>query len=184
MRSFAYTQIKIFYLRGYGIRSEIKESESNNSYWEYFCKVYPCSNFFEELRYAVSRATNEISISSLQLSSKEFIQLVKAVKKVNALIFKNCKISLESEFDFSLMDECLIEKIYVGFNSQVYDEWSEHEECLMNIFLGILSCENLIRSLKDINFGYIYGFKEKLNEKAKEKLGEKYLKIMPSLKRL
>ena len=184
LRSFAYTQIGNFYLRWYGILSEIKEYDSHYRYWEYFHKVYPCSNFFEELRYAVSRATNIIEIDSLELSSTEFIQLVKAAKKVKSLDISDCKISFDSEFDFGLMEGCLIREIHIGYLNLVYDEWSEYEECLMNIFLGILNCTNLIRSLKFLRFDCTYYLKIEMIENAKKKLGEEYLKIMPSLKRL
>ena len=172
------------YLRGCEIRSEIKEHDLHSRDWTHFCKVYPCSNFFDELLYAVSRATIGATVCSLELSSKEFIQLVKAAKKVNTLIFKNCKISLESEFDFGPMEGCLIKKIYIGFYDQVYDEWSEYEECLIKIFWGIINCKNLIRNLNHLNFKNTHCLKEILIDKAKEQLGDEYLEIMPSLKKL
>ena len=183
MRSFAYTQIREFLFYGYRIRSEIKEHDSHNRLFKYFIKVYPCSNFFEELRYAVSRAPNFIRIHNLELGSQEFIQLVKAAKKVKKIFISDCKISFDSEFDFGLMEGCLIEEIVIGFFNKVYDEWSEHEECLMKIFWEILNCTNLIRSLKRLGFNYTHDLKEKMIEKAKEILGEGYSDIMPSLKR-
>ena len=181
MRSFAYTQIRHFYLKGYWIRSEIKEHGRHNRYWEYFHKVYPCSNFFEELRYAVSRATNRIEIDSLELSSTEFIQLVKAAKKTKELRFRDCKISFDSEFDFGLMEGCLIREIHIGYSCQVYDESSEYEEWLMKIFWGILNCTNLIRSLKILDLICTDDLKEKMNEKAKVILGEEYSVVIPYL---
>ena len=181
LRSFAYTQIEQFYLRGYRIRSENKDHDSHSKYWYYFHKVYPCSNFFEELRYAVSRATNRIEIYSLELSSREFIQLVKAAKKVESLKILDCKISFDSVFDFGQMEGCLIKKIEIGYNYQVYDELSEYEEGSMKIFWGILNCTNLIRSLKFLVFDCTDDLKEKMIETAKNKFGEEYSDIMPSL---
>ena len=134
MRSFGYTQIKYFYLQGCGIRSEVKEHDSHHRYPKYFLKVYPCSNFFEELQYAVSRATHIIRISNLELSSREFIRCVKTAKKVKSLTFYDCKISFGSEFDFGPMEGCLIKKIDIGYGGQVCDEWSEYDECLIGIF--------------------------------------------------
>ena len=183
MRSFAYTQIRDFYFNGFVIRSEINESDNHNIFIEYFLKVHPCSNFFEELRYAVSRTTNKIKIYRLELSSTEFIQLVKAAKKVKDLTFYNCKISFDSEFDFGLMEGCQIEKIHIGYLDKVYDEWSEYEECLRKIFWGILNCKNLIGSLKDLKFSYTRGLKKEFIKIAKETLGKEYLKIIPSLKK-
>ena len=182
MRSFEYTQIDFLKLDGCRIYSNIKEHGSRNKYWDFFLKVYPCSNFFEELSCVVSRTTNRIDISRLELSSKEFIQLVKTAKKVNILIFYECKILFDSEFDFGPMEGCLIEAIVISDSNKVYDEWSEYEESLISIFWGILKCTNLVRSLKGFNFKKSYDLKEKLIEKAKEILGEKYSDIMPSLK--
>ena len=184
LRSFTYTQIEEFVFFGYGIYSEIEEHGNHNRDWDYFEKVYPCSNFFEELIYAVSRATNEIAIYDLELSSWQFIQLVKAAKKVKKFFISDCKISFDSEFDFGPMEGCLIEEISTGFFSKVYDEWSEHEECLMKIFWGILNCTNMIRSLESLVFDCTKDLKEEMIETAKSKFGENYLDIMPSLKDL
>ena len=182
LRSFAYTQIRYFCFIWHGILSEIKEHDSHNRYWAFFQKVYSCSNFFEELRYAVSRTTNGIKICDLELSCKEFIQLVKTAKKASILTFWDCKISFDSEFDFGLMEGCLIEEIEINYINQANDEWREYEECLIKIFRGILNCTNLIRSLKDLDFWCTDELMEKVNEEAKEKFGEEYLKIMPYLK--
>ena len=184
MKSFAYTQIRHFCFRGYGIRSIIKELGYLGPFPYCSYKVYPCSNFFEELSYAVSRVTEEIGICRLELSSREFIQLVKAAKKVKYLGFGNCKISFDSEFDFGPMEGCLIEKIEISNFGQHYYERSEYEECLNNIFCGILKCTNLIRSLEVLHFAHIQDLKEIMIEKAKVILGEEYLEIMPSLKNL
>ena len=181
MRSFAYTQIKEIYFGGHITCSEIKEH--GIIHWDYLHKVYPCSNFFEELRYVVSRVSNEIEIYKLELSSREFIQLVKAAKKAKELRIWDCKISFDSEFEFGPMDGCLIREIHIGYSYQVYDEWSEYEKCLMKTFRGILNCKNLIMSLEDLDFKCTHGLKEKMIEEAKKILGEDYLKIMPSLKR-
>ena len=166
MKSFAYTQIKEFNFNGCKISSKIKEHDNHGGYWDYFLKVYPCSNFFEELKYAVLRTTNKIQFWNLELSSREFIQLAKAAKKAKKLIFQDCKIPFDSEFDFGPMKGSHIEKISIDYFDKVYDEWSEYEECLMKIFWGILNCKNLIGSLKDLNFKCIDDLKEKMREEA------------------
>ena len=184
MRSFAYTQIGEFLF--YGYRSYVlfafKKDDNHSIFLNNLYKVYPCSNFFEELRYAVSRSTNKIEIYSVELSSKEFIQLVKAAKKVKSLLFFDCKISFDSEFELGPMEGCQIEEIHITNINKVYDEWSEYEESLMNIFRGILKCTNLVRNLKGLNFKIIDDLKEKMIEEAKKILGEEYSEIMPSLK--
>ena len=182
LRSFEYTQIDFLKLKGCRIYSDIKEHVSRKKYWDYFLKVYPCSNFFEELSCVVSRTTNRIDIANLELSSKEFIHLVKAAKKVKYLTFFDCKISFDSEFDFGPMEGCLIEEVFISYNNQVYDKWSDYEESLMNIFWGILKCTKLVRSLKGLNFKYTNSLKEKFIKTAKEILGEDYSEIMPSLR--
>ena len=83
LRSFGHTQIEDFSLLGYGAYSEYVEYDRYGISKSNLYKFYPCSKFFEELRYAASKATNSISVYSLELSSKEFIQLIKAAK--------NCK---------------------------------------------------------------------------------------------
>ena len=160
----------------------MKEHGSHRLYSKYLLKVYPCSNFFEELSCVVSRTTNRIDICRLELSSKEFIQLVKTAKKVKELTFFDCKISFDSEFDFGPMEGCLIEEVFISYNEQVYDKWSDYVESLMNIFWGILKCTNLVRSLKGLNFRYSHNLEEKLIKTAKEILGEDYSEIMPSLR--
>ena len=169
---------------GWAIISKIEKNARNNIERKFSIKNPPCSNFLEELRYAVSKATNEIDITSLELSSREFIQLVKTAKKAKKLNFQSCKIPSDSEFDFGLMEGCQIENIEIGYLLQVYDELSEYEESLMNIFRGILNCTNLIRSLEDLRFCCTKDLKKRMREKAREKFGEEYLEIMPSLKSL
>ena len=181
LRSFAYTQIGYFKIQGYTIHSKIKDHDSHSNQWGDFWEVCPCSNFFEELKFAVSRTKTRIEIYNLKLSSKEFIQLVKAAKKAKYLTFFECKISFDSEFDFGPMEGCLIEKIYIFFYILGCDEGSENEECLIKIFWGILNCTDLIRSLKDLDFGNNYSLNKQLKEKAIEKFGEEYLEIMPYL---
>ena len=184
LRSFAYTQIDYFKINEYTIHSKIKEHFSHNNRWGNFWEDYPCSNFFEELKFAVSRIEKRIEIDSLELSSTEFIQLVKAAKKVKYLTFFDCKIPFDSEFDFGSMEGCLIEGIEIFCHILGCYEESEKEECLIKIFWGILNCTDLIRSLKDLDFGNNYSLNKQLKEKAIVKFGEEYLEIIPSLKRL
>ena len=181
MRSFALTHIRDFKFGGDRKGSNITKY---HPFSKHYSLIYPCSNFFKELRYAVSRATNEISMYSLELNSREFIQLVKAAKKANALIFKNCKILSDSKFDFWPMEGCLIERIEIDYLKQVYNKKSEYEECLMQIFRGILNCKNLIWSLKHLSFKCTQDLINKMTKKAKEKFGGKYSEIMPYLKSL
>ena len=188
------TQIREFYLRECYVHSEIKKSDGWCRVQDDYFKASPCSNFFEELRYAVSRVTNLIKIDCLEFSNKEFIQLVKTAKKAKILRFWSCKISFDSEFDsefdlefdlefdFGPMEGCLIEEINIGNYDQVYDGWSEYKEYLMKIFRGILNCTNLIKSLKVLRFYCSKNLKQKMTEKARGKFGEEYLEIMPYLK--
>ena len=183
LRSFAYTQIGYFKIQEYTIHSKIKEHFSHNNRWGNFWEDYPCSNFFEELKFAVSRTKTRIEIYRLQLSSKEFIQLIKAAKKVKSIMFFDCKISFDSVFDFGPMEGCLIERIEIFCHILGCYEESE-KECLIKIFWGILNCTDLIRSLKDLDFGNNYSLNKQLKEKAIVKFGEEYLEIIPSLKKL
>ena len=185
LRNFCNTQIRELHFQGKSIKieNEYYSPDSIDSD-RYIRVVYPCSNIFLELRCLISRVTLCIEIWDLELKSKEFSQLIKAAKQTKELEFWDCKILTDFEFDFKQMDGCQIEKIKIGYIYQVYDTWKKYEDCLMQIFLAIIHCPNLIKSLKYINFSCNESMKIKLLGKAKEVLGDKYKIIMPSLEYL
>ena len=141
-----------------------------NSFRSKIITLYPCSNIFLELRHAVSRVTDKIYIWNLELKGKEFCQLVRASIQAFELEFWNCKILTETEFDFGQMEGCKIQALKIDYSYKVYDSWSDYEDCLMKIFVAIIRCSNLIRSLRNLYFRCNYKMKNLLLEKAKEEL--------------
>ena len=150
MKSFGSTKIKKFYFRGHSILVEDQESDSSSDSAD-LRKVFPCSNIFLELRHAVSRVTDCISICRLELKGKEFCQLVRASIHALELEFWNCKILTDTEFDLGQMEGCKIWGLKIDYASQVYDIPSDSEDSLMKIFIAIIHCSNLIRSLKRLS---------------------------------
>ena len=150
MKSFGSSNINQFYFEGHSILVEDQESDSSSDSAD-LRKVFPCSNIFLELRHAVSRVTDKIDIWYLELKGKEFCQLVRASIQVSELEFWNCKILADTEFDFGQMEGCKIWGLKIDYASQVYDIPSDSEDSLMKIFIAIIHCSNLIRSLKRLS---------------------------------
>ena len=171
LKSFGSTKIEEFRFEGHSILVE-DQSSSRDSNRIYLYKVFPCSNIFLELRHAVSRVTDFIEISYLELKGKEFCQLVRASIHSLELQFRNCKI-LTDKFDFGQMEGCKIEALQIDDDYQVYDNQSDYEETVMKIFVAIIKWSNLIRSLRKLSFNYNeYGMKYSLLNRAKEELND------------
>ena len=173
LKSFGSTNIKQFYLGGHSIHTKIQASSCSSGRSNLLI-VFPCSNFFLELRHAVSRITNNITICRVELKEKEFCQLTRASIQVSELEFWNCKILTETKFDFGQMEGCKIQKIKIDYSFQVYDSQSDYEVTLMKIFVAIINWLNLIRSLKRLSFRWNDKIKNLLLEIAKKKLSNIY----------
>ena len=169
LKSFGSTKIKAFYFEGHSIRAKDQSSSSDSIYLN---KVFPCSNIFLELRHAVSRVTDSIGIARLELKGKEFCQLVRASIHALELEINYCKILTDTKFDFGEMEGCKIESLRIYNGYQVYDSQSDYEDTVMNIFVAIIYCSNLIRSLKRLSFGCDKKMKNSLLEKAKGELND------------
>ena len=137
LKSFGSTKIEEFRFEGHSILVE-DQSSSRDSHRIYLYKVFPCSNIFLELRHAVSRVTDFIEISYLELKGKEFCQLVRASIHALELQFRNCKILTDTKFDFGEMEGCKIEALQIDDDYQVYDNQSDYEETVMKIFVAII----------------------------------------------
>ena len=169
MKSFCSTKIDQFCFQGNSILVNDQSSSSDRDRAD-LLTVFPCSNIFLELRHAVSRVTNKIGIWNIELKGKEFCQLVRASIHAFELEFLDCKILTDSEFDFGQMEGCKIEALKISYADKVYDSWSDYEDSLMKIFVAIIHCSNLIRSLRKLSFRCNDNMKDLLLEKAKEEL--------------
>ena len=158
----------------------INDDYEDDDSFQYLNVVYPCS-FFLEFTYAVSRVTDYIEIWRLEFSSKEFSQLIKASKQSKELRFIECRILTDSEINFGQMEESNIHKITMEGYYRSYEHLYQYEDSIIKIFLAILHCPYLMRSLKEFRFECNYDFKKELLVKAKEVLGDKYRDIIPTL---
>ena len=84
------------------------------------------------------------------------------------------------------MEGWQIEILQVGYIIYVYKNSRDYEESYMKLFLSIVGCPNLLRSLRlnGIIFNCGREIEEKLLSKAREILGSDYDMLMPSFKSL
>ena len=175
--SFNSTQINEIIFYGHSSKIENKKYYSKAKYYSYF-EVYPCSDYFYGLRDVMSKATKHIWIYRILLNSEEFSAIVRAAKHVEKLHFTDCKILPVSKCELGEMEGWLIEFLWVGFNYDGYEYFRDYNNSCMKIFLSILGCPNLLRSLKQIKFGCREEIKKRLLSKAKEILGNDFDIIM------
>ena len=173
--SFGSSQIKV--IRFHGSSIEIQD-ENFNSYYE----VFPCSGYFYGLRDTLSKATIAILIHKLLLSSKEFSAILSAAKHVEDLYFSYCKILTDDEHELGQMEGWQIKLLWICYSSHVYKHSRDYEDSCMKIFLSIVSCTNLLKSLRYLKFGCGEEIKKKLLSKAKDILGNDYDLLMPRFK--
>ena len=171
MKSFGSTKIKKFYFGGHTIQTKDQESSRNNGRSD-IITVFPCSSVFLELRHAVCRIKDNITINFVELKWKEFCQLVRASIQVFELEFWNCKILTETKFDFGQMEGWKIQELQIDYSFQVYDSRRDSEIIMMKIFVAIIHWSNLMRSLKRLSFRWNDKMKNSLLEKAKEELND------------
>ena len=171
MKSLGSTNIKQFYFWWHTIQTKDQASSRNNGRSD-ILTVFPCSSIFLELRHAVCRATDNITVNFVELKWKEFCQLVRASIQVFELEFWNWKVLTEKEFDFGQMEGCKIQAMQIDYSFQVYDSRRDSEVILMKIFVAIIHWTNLMRSLKRLSIRWNDKMKNLLLEKAKEELND------------
>ena len=176
--SFGSTQIEGIWLFGHSIRIQ-NENLNSEDECSFYYEVYPCSVYFYGLRHVMSKATNCINIYKILLSSKEFSAIIRAVKHVKELYFTNCKILTDEEYELGEMEGWQIEVLQVGYYNHIYKHSRDYEDSCMKIFLSIVGCPNILRSLRKIRFTWGEEIGKKLLSKAKEILGNDYDILMP-----
>ena len=176
--SFCSTQIETFMFQGHSIKIQNENLDSEGQYSSYF-EVFPCFNYFYGLRYVMSKATKYINIYKILLSSKEFSAILRAAKHVEKLKFIDCKILTDEEYELGQMEGWQIEFLQVGYIIRVYKHSRDYEDSWMKIYLSIVCCPNLLRSLRHLIFNCGGEMKKKLLSKAKEILGNDYDILMP-----
>ena len=179
--SFGSTKIKEIIFEGHSIQIDNRYSNSEEEYSYYF-EVFPCSSYFYWLRDVMSKAIKCIWIYRILLSSKEFSAILRATKHVKRLYFVDCKILTDYEHELGEMEGWQIEFLEVDYTINAYKYLKDYEDMCMKIFLSIVGCPNLLRSLRlnGIRFNCRKEMKDKLLSKAKEILGNDYDTLMPS----
>ena len=171
--SFGSTQIGLVIFKGNSIliHDENCNSEYENSL--YF-EVYPCSSYFYGLRDAISKATMYAWIDTILFSSKEFSSIFRAAKLVKQLHFVNCKILTDGECELEQMEGWQIEILSAGNYVYAYKHKRGYEDSCMKIFISILGCRNLLKSLRKIEFRCGRDMGKKLISKVEEILDSYY----------
>ena len=128
----------------------------------------------------MSKATEYVWIYKTLFNSKEFSSILRAAKHVKELRFANCKILTDGEYELGQMEGWQIELLRFGYYyNDVYANIRDYEGSCMKIFLSIVDCTNLLRSLKCLKIKCDRKMKNKLLPKAKEILGNDYDMLMP-----
>ena len=179
--SFGSTKIEGIWLFGHSINIHNENYNSEDEYSTFY-EVLSCSCIFNGLRDAMSKSTKYIWIDRILFSSKEFSAILRAAKHAKKLCFNECKIHTDEECELGEMEGCQIEYLRVYYHIHVYKHLRDYEDSHLKIFLSIVGCHNLLRSLKRIIFNWGKEMKEKLLSKAKEILGNDYDMLMPRFK--
>ena len=179
--SFGSTQMKEFNFSGYSIEIKNENLNSGDEFSSYY-EVFPCFSYFYGLRDAMSKATKSISINDILLNSKEFSAILRAAKHVKQLYFNDCKILTDDECELGEMEGWQIEYLEIGNYNNVYKCSRDYDDSWMKIFLSIVGCPNLLKSLSlnGIRFDYGEEMMKKLLSRSKEILGNDYDMLMPS----
>ena len=177
--SFGSSQIEEIMIKGHSIEIQNENLNSEGEHSSYLI-VFHCSSYFYGLRDVISKATTSISINRILFSSKEFSAILRAAKHAKQLYFSNCNILTDADYELGQMEGSQIEILRVADYLHVSKHSRDYEGNFMKIFLSILGCPNLLRSLSYLRFNWGGEMKKKLLSKAKEILGNDYDILMPS----
>ena len=178
--SFGSTQIEGIIFKGPLIQIQNEKVNSEDEYY-FYLKVFPCFSYFYWLRVAISKATRYIRIYRILFSSEEFSAILRAAKQVKELDFVDCKILTDDEHELGQMEGWQMEILQVADYIHAYKHLRNYNNSCMKIFLSILGCPNLLKSLKQIRFDCQKEMKKKLLSKSKKILGNDYEMLMPRL---
>ena len=179
--SFSSTHIEEIRFHGHSIWIKNENHSSKDEFFDYY-EVFPCSSYFFGLRDAMSKTTKFVMISRILFSSKEFSAILRAAKHVEKLYFLNIKILTDGEWELGQMEGWQIKNLRVGYFIHVYKHPRDYEDSCMKIFLSIVGCTNLLRSLREIELKWGWKMEKKLLSKAKKILGNDYDVLMPNFK--
>ena len=124
------------------------------------------SKYFEALKTAARKTTNDYLISNTDFSAQEFWEIVSAAKLCKHLYFRCDLIQLDFEWDFGKeMEGCKIE--YIAFSSSggsSYSNWGQNPARFENLIAAIAKWEPLVKTLKTLYIQYCDITKAKAQE--------------------
>ena len=88
---------------------------------------------------------------------------------MQTLFFSHITFAINFEFNFGEMRNCKIEILKNCYYYKVYNHLNECEDILILVFLAILQCQNLMRSLKKIELMMDETMKMNQSNKSKNK---------------
>ena len=111
------------------------------------------SKYFEALKTAARKTTNDYRIYNTDFSSQEFWEIVSAAKLCKKLYFIYDLIPLDSEWDFGKeMEGCKIENIqFYCSGGSSYCNWGQNPARFENLIAAIAKWEPLVKTLKELN---------------------------------
>ena len=113
------------------------------------------SKYFEALKTAARKTTNDYFISNTDFSALEFWEIVSAAKLCKKLIFYYDLIPLDFEWDFGKeMEGCKIQ--YIDFycsGGSSYSNWGQNPARFENLIAAIAKWEPLVKTLKTLWIG-------------------------------
>ena len=111
------------------------------------------SKYFEALKTAARKTTNQIAIYNTDFSAQEFWEIVSAAKLCEILCFYDDLIPLDFEWDFGKeMEGCKIENIqFYCSGGSSYCNWGQNPARFENLIAAIAKWEPLVKTLKTLD---------------------------------
>ena len=102
------------------------------------------------------RITRTLRIWNTTLTQEIFWLLVNASRRCSEVCFIRCTILTKTECDFGNIDDCKIEKFSLKeTGNPLQSNWEKYPKRLTNIIDGILKCQGLRNSLKEIDINHL-----------------------------
>ena len=124
------------------------------------------SKYFEALKTAARKTTNDYLIYYTDFSAQEFWEIVSAAKLCKNLYFICDLIPLDFEWDFGKeMEGCKIEYIqFAHSGGSSYSNWGQNPARFENLIAAIAKWEPLVKTLKTLDILYCDITKAKAQE--------------------
>ena len=124
------------------------------------------SKYFEALKTAARKTTDDYLIYNTDFSAQEFWEIVSAAKLCKNLCFDYDLIPLDFEWDLGKeMEGCKIQYISFGYSGgSSYSNWGQNPTRFENLIAAIAKWEPLVKTLKTLDIRYCDITKAKAQE--------------------